>query len=84
MLNVARDQGYRSIYWTWDSLDSIGKPKSKDFIVQRVTGASVPLDGAIILQHVAAETSVAALPEILTNLYGRGLRVVTITELLAP
>jgi len=84
VLNVARDQGYRSIYWTWDSLDSIGKPKSKDFIVQRVTGAAVPLDGAVILQHVAAATSVAALPEILTNLYGRGLRVVTITELLAP
>ncbi len=84
VLNVARDQGYRSIYWTWDSLDSIGKPKSKDFIVKRVTQASVPLDGAVILQHVAAPTSVAALPDILTNLYGRGLRVVTITELLAP
>ena len=82
--DVARAQGYRSIYWTWDSLDSIGKPKTKDFILARVTEAPIQLDGAIILQHVASDPSAAALPEILDRLYAQGLRVVTISELLAP
>jgi peptidoglycan/xylan/chitin deacetylase (PgdA/CDA1 family) len=84
VLNVVKGEGYRSIYWTWDSLDSVGKPKTKDFIVKRVTEASINLDGAIILQHVAAQPSVDALPEILQKLYAQGLKVVTITELLSP
>lgn len=84
VLEVAAGQGYRSIFWTLDSLDSVGKPKTKDFIVKRVTETAIPLDGAIILQHVAADPSVDALPEILARLYAKDLRVVTITELLAP
>jgi peptidoglycan/xylan/chitin deacetylase (PgdA/CDA1 family) len=83
-LDVAAAQGYRSIYWTWDSLDSVGKPKTRDFILKRVTESSIQLDGAIILQHVAADPSVDALPDILARLYARGLTVVTITGLLAP
>ncbi|HUS15997.1 MAG TPA: polysaccharide deacetylase family protein, partial [Chloroflexia bacterium] len=85
VLDVTKAHGYRSIYWTWDSLDSVGKPKTKDFIVKRVTEPVVPLDGAIMLQHVAADPSIEALPEILNILYSqKHLRVVTISELLAP
>ncbi|MGI8588907.1 MAG: polysaccharide deacetylase family protein [Chloroflexia bacterium] len=84
VLDVTSAHGYRSIFWTLDSLDSIGKPKTKDFILNRVTNASINLDGAIILQHVASDPSSEALPEILDQLYARGLAVVTITGLLSP
>ena len=30
VLNVAVAQGYRSIYWTLDSLDSVGQPKTPE------------------------------------------------------
>jgi peptidoglycan/xylan/chitin deacetylase (PgdA/CDA1 family) len=82
---VARGHGYRNIMWTLDSLDSVGKPKTADFIYNRICNSKkVDLDGAIILQHMAAPASVEALPRILDTLAERGWRVVTITELLTP
>jgi peptidoglycan/xylan/chitin deacetylase (PgdA/CDA1 family) len=82
---VARGHGYRNIMWTLDSLDSVGKPKTADFIYNRVCNSErVDLDGAIILQHIAAPASVEALPRILDTLAERGWRVVTLTELLTP
>lgn len=85
VLNVAVSQGYRSIYWTLDSLDSVGQPKTPDFIFNRVTNTEgVELDGAIILQHFGSEASAEALPRILDHLDEVGLKVVTISELLSP
>jgi peptidoglycan/xylan/chitin deacetylase (PgdA/CDA1 family) len=84
ILNVAAGLGYRSLFWTWDSLDSVGKPKSTDFLITRVTEAPIELDGAIILMHVGNETSAEALPTILDRLAAKGLRVGTITDLLSP
>lgn len=79
---VGLDQGYTMIYWTLDSLDAVGQPKSREFILNRVLGSSIELDGAIILMHVNGVGTVAALPEVLDTLAQRGLRVVTISELL--
>ncbi|MDQ6695296.1 MAG: polysaccharide deacetylase family protein [Chloroflexota bacterium] len=85
VLNVAVSQGYRSIYWTLDSLDSVGQPKTPDFIFNRVTNThSVNLDGAIVLQHIGSAASAAALPLELDRLQAMGLQVVTISELLSP
>jgi peptidoglycan-N-acetylmuramic acid deacetylase len=85
VLNVAVAQGYRSIYWTLDSLDSVGQPKTADFIFNRVTNTpGVNLDGAIILQHFGSEASADALPRELDRLKEMGLQVVTISELLSP
>jgi peptidoglycan/xylan/chitin deacetylase (PgdA/CDA1 family) len=85
VLNVAVSQGYRSIYWTLDSLDSVGQPKTPDFIFNRVTNTpGVNLDGAIILQHFGSDASADALPRELDRLQEMGLRVVTISELLSP
>ncbi len=85
VLNVAVSQGYRSIYWTLDSLDSVGQPKTPDFIFNRVTNTpGVNLDGAIILQHFGSEASAEALPRELDRLQQMGLQVVTISELLSP
>ncbi len=85
VLNVAAAQGYRSIYWTLDSLDSVGQPKTPDFIFNRVTNTpGINLDGAIILQHFGSDASADALPRILDRLDEMGLKVVTISELLSP
>jgi peptidoglycan/xylan/chitin deacetylase (PgdA/CDA1 family) len=85
VLNVAVSQGYRSIYWTLDSLDSVGQPKTPDFIFNRVTNTpGVTLDGAIILQHFGSEASAEALPRELDRLQELGLQVVTISQLLTP
>jgi peptidoglycan/xylan/chitin deacetylase (PgdA/CDA1 family) len=79
---AAAGHGYTTIYWTIDVLDSVGQPKSKQFVLNRVLQASDNLDGAIILMHVDKDGTVAALPEILDALNERGLRAVTVGELL--
>jgi peptidoglycan/xylan/chitin deacetylase (PgdA/CDA1 family) len=85
VLNLAAAQGYRSIYWTLDSLDSVGQPKTPDFIFNRVTNTpGVDLDGAIVLQHFGSDASADALPRELTRFEEMGLKVVTISELLSP
>ena len=83
VLNIAASLGYRSIYWTIDSLDSVDPPKTAPFIVQRITGKSdADLDGAIILMHVGERSTADALPVIIANLQARGFRLVTVSELL--
>jgi peptidoglycan-N-acetylmuramic acid deacetylase len=85
VLNVAKSQGYRSIYWTLDSLDSVGQVKTPDFIFNRVTNTpDFNLDGAIILQHFGSDASAQALPRILDRLKEMGYSVVTISDLLTP
>lgn len=85
VLAVAATQGYRSIYWTLDSLDSVGQPKTPDFIFNRVTNTpGVNLDGAIVLQHFGSEASAEALPRELDRLKEMGLQVCTISELISP
>jgi len=85
VLRTARGIGYRSIYWTLDSLDSVEPLKTAQFLVQRITGRSnTELDGAIILLHVGEKSTVEALPFIIANLHARGFHLVTISKLLHP
>ncbi len=80
-----RAHGYRDFLWTLDSLDSVGQPKTPDFIYNRICNTSwLDMDGAIFLQHIAAPMSVEALPRILDTLQERGWKVVTLSELLTP
>lgn len=82
-LNLLSKEGYRSIYWTYDSLDLVGTPKTAQFLISRVTGYSdSQLDGAIILMHVGNPTSGDALGPIIENLQSRGFKIVTVSELL--
>jgi peptidoglycan/xylan/chitin deacetylase (PgdA/CDA1 family) len=80
------EQGYLPIYWTFDSLDSVGAPKSAEFLVQRVTGTYTPaeLRGAIILAHCGSEATAEALPTILDRFDAMGLQVGTLSEVLGP
>lgn len=80
---IVNNLGYRSIMWTIDSLDSVGQPKSAQFLIDRITRQSdAQLDGQIVLMHIGNPTTADALPFILQNLRDRGFAVVTVTELL--
>lgn len=84
VLRVAVGEGYLPIYWTFDSLDSVGKPKTPEFLVERVTGHLPPdqLRGAIILAHCGLAPTAAALPQILDRLAELGLEVRPISDVL--
>ena len=83
VLRIAANLGYRSIYWTIDSLDSVEPRKSPEFLIDRITGKTdAELDGAIILMHVGEKSTADALPTIIANLQNRGFQLVTISKLL--
>ncbi len=89
VLRAAAALGFRSVYWTLDSLDSYGESKSAKFLVERVTNprSSVEesndfLDGAIILMHVNVPSTSAAVPEIAARLREQGFTLVTLPQLL--
>ena len=83
VLRIAANLGYRSIYWTIDSLDSVEPRKTRDFLIDRITSkTNAELDGAIILMHVGEKNTADALPVIIADLQARGFRLVTISRLL--
>jgi peptidoglycan/xylan/chitin deacetylase (PgdA/CDA1 family) len=85
VLKTASNLGYRSIYWTLDSLDGVEPAKTPQFLIDRITSKSdAELDGAIILMHVGVRSTADALPAIISNLQGRGFHLVTISKLLEP
>jgi len=92
VLKAAAAAGFRSVYWTLDSLDSYGEPKSPEFLINRVTnpkplaGESSEdfLDGAIVLMHANVESTAEALPAIATRLRAQGFSLVNIPQLFAP
>ena len=83
VLKIAADLGYRSIYWTIDSLDSVEPKKTPQFLIDRIASKSdAELDGAIILMHVGERSTADALPTIIADLQARGFHLVTISTLL--
>lgn len=90
VLRVAAEAGYQSIYWTTDSLDSVGEKKSPDFIIERILNPpSRPdpddfNDGAIVLMHVGEPLTAEAVPGLIQELRSRGFTPVTIEDLLSP
>lgn len=84
VLRIASTLGYRSIYWTLNSLDGVEPIKTPQFLIDLITRKSdQELDGAIILMHVGERATAEALPAIIANLQGRGFRLVTISRLLS-
>lgn len=94
VLRAAARAGFRSVYWTIDSLDSYGEPKSADFLVARILEprARAPrsesgcdhLDGAIVLMHADVKATLEALPRIAAGLRARGFQLVTLADLVRP
>jgi peptidoglycan/xylan/chitin deacetylase (PgdA/CDA1 family) len=84
VLQTVVDQGYLPIYWTLDSLDSVGQPKTPAFLLERTTATLPPdqLRGAIILAHCGSDATAEALPAILDRFAELGLEVRTLSEVL--
>ncbi|HJZ46705.1 MAG TPA: polysaccharide deacetylase family protein [Roseiflexaceae bacterium] len=84
VLRLVVGEGYLPIYWTLDSLDSVGEPKTPDFLFERVT-ATLPADklrGAIILAHCGSQPTAEALPRILDRFAEMGFAVKKVSEVL--
>jgi peptidoglycan/xylan/chitin deacetylase (PgdA/CDA1 family) len=77
---LAAEEGYRTVYWSLDSRDAVDRgitpAQIRDRVLSRVE------TGSIVLLHCGSQATADALPEILEGLRGRGLRPVTITQLL--
>ncbi len=84
VLRVALAEGYLPVYWTLDSLDSVGEPKTPEFLVERVTQKLSPDDlrGAIILAHCGSDATADALPEILDRFAAMGFEVRKLSDVL--
>ncbi|MCC7106207.1 MAG: polysaccharide deacetylase family protein [Chloroflexi bacterium] len=79
VLDVARELGFRSVYWTVDSGDwrTNATPAGVQSHVLRHVGG-----GAIVVHHLAAGATAQALPTIVEGIQAQGLRIVTVSELL--
>jgi peptidoglycan/xylan/chitin deacetylase (PgdA/CDA1 family) len=80
VLRLAAVEGYRSVYWTTDSWDSVKKGIRPDEIRRRVVGKAQP--GGIVLMHCGSQATADALPQILRALKEQGYEIVTVSELL--
>ncbi len=77
---VARSLGLLQVLWSVDSLDDARHAHSRH-VVRTVLAGLRP--GAIVLMHDIHSWTVKALPQILAAIRLRGLRAVTVPELLA-
>lgn len=84
VLRVALSEGYLPVYWSLDSLDSVGEPKTPEFLITRVTQKLSPDDlrGAIILAHCGSEATADALPDILDRFAAMGFEVRKLSDVM--
>ena len=79
VLRIVGQAGYRSVYWALDSADWREDATARG-VAQRVL-ANIKA-GDVVVHHCSTAATAGALPTILDGLDQRGLRVVTVTELL--
>jgi peptidoglycan/xylan/chitin deacetylase (PgdA/CDA1 family) len=76
-----RENGYLTIYWTYHVWDWTADRTREKILDSAIAGAC---NGAIVVMHVGAQETADVLPTIIDELWGRGYRLVTLSELLAP
>ncbi|TKJ28903.1 MAG: deacetylase [Chloroflexi bacterium B3_Chlor] len=76
---VVQENGYITIYWTYQVWDWVGDRTAEEVFNYAVDGAR---NGAIVVMHVGAAETAEALPGIIEELRARGYRLVTLSELL--
>lgn len=74
---AADEFGYQTVLWSVDSKDYDGL--DRDEITRRVIDNTIA--GSIVLMHDPLPETVAAMPEVLDQLLGRGLRLVSAGQL---
>jgi peptidoglycan/xylan/chitin deacetylase (PgdA/CDA1 family) len=78
---VVQENGYVTIYWTYQVWDWTGDRTAEEVYQYSVDGAC---SGAIVVMHVGAQETADSLPAIIDELRARGYRLVTLGELLSP
>lgn len=76
---LAANLGYRTIYWTIDTLDWKSDATPQKIIDRVMSNVS---NGAIILMHAGSTAESQALDQLMTMLEEKGYQMVTITQLL--
>jgi peptidoglycan/xylan/chitin deacetylase (PgdA/CDA1 family) len=84
VLRTVIKTGYLPIFWTLDSLDSVGDPKTPAFLLDRLTNtlSNEKINGAILLVHCGSQATADALPDILDEFAKRGIIVTTLSQVL--
>jgi peptidoglycan-N-acetylglucosamine deacetylase len=82
ILRVMQEEGFRSIYWTYDSGDWVEPVPSTERVRSTVLNRAVP--GAIVVHHVSPLPTAQAMPSIIDELRSRGYQLVTVSELINP
>ncbi len=77
---LVSSQGYRIIYWAVDCLDSVKKGITSEQIEARVLARA--RQGDVVLMHCGSQPTADALPTLISALKKKGLRLVTVGELL--
>ncbi|MHB1459969.1 MAG: polysaccharide deacetylase family protein [Armatimonadota bacterium] len=77
---LVSSQGYRIIYWAVDCLDSVKKNITSEQIEARVLARAK--QGDVVLMHCGSQPTADALPTLISALKKKGLRLVTVGELL--
>jgi peptidoglycan/xylan/chitin deacetylase (PgdA/CDA1 family) len=81
VLRVVEEEGFRSIYWTFDSGDWI-EGTTTERVRSNVLRQAVA--GAVVVHHVSPNATAQAMPDIIDELRRRGFELVTVSELIGP
>lgn len=84
VLLTSLEEGFLPVYWSLDSLDSVGASKTPRFLFDRMTARLSPeqMRGAIFLMHCDSDPTATALPMILDRLRQMGLEVAKLSRVL--
>jgi peptidoglycan/xylan/chitin deacetylase (PgdA/CDA1 family) len=78
VLRIAADAGYRSIYWTVDSLDWKTDMKPEQVKNRILAGLE---NGAIVLMHCGSPQTAQILPELINDIKSRGYTITDVAGL---
>jgi len=81
ILRVVEEEGFRSVFWTFDSGDWIVGATVAG-ITNTDLSRAVP--GAVVVHHVAPVATARAMPTIIDELRRRGYELVRVSELIGP
>jgi peptidoglycan/xylan/chitin deacetylase (PgdA/CDA1 family) len=81
ILRVVEEEGFRSVFWTFDSGDWIEGATAAGI---RNTDLTRAVPGAVVVHHVSPLATAQAMPGIVDELRRRGYELVTVSELIGP
>ncbi|MBM2811131.1 MAG: polysaccharide deacetylase [Chloroflexi bacterium] len=81
ILRVVEEEGFRSVFWTFDSGDWLETATTEGVLA---TDLSKSVPGAVVVHHVSPTATARAMPRIIDGLLTRGYELVTVSQLIGP